>query len=309
MNHPSRTVVETRCGAVRGRGTNSVAFLGIPYAEAPVGELRFAAPVPRRRWKGVRDATAYGPTPQRRPFDAFSLMPEPTIPGDDILNLNVFTPAPNLPTAKLPVLVWIHGGGYVGGSPSNPWYDGKSFNARGIVTVSVGYRLGFEGFGYIEDAPAPANRGLLDQILALHWVRENIEQFGGDPHRVTIAGQSAGGGSVLCLMTSPRARGLFQQAIAQSPATLEGTAERALERSVEFAARAGIPNTLAGWSSLSTERIDELMAEFPLPLGASSQRTHHAGPPICQRQRHRTRFVRIGSVCTRDRRRRPADFR
>ncbi len=266
MNHPGRTVVETRCGAVRGSGTNSVAFLGIPYAEAPVGELRFAAPVPRKRWTGIRDATAYGPTPQRRPFDALEMIPEPSIPGDDILGLNVFTPAPNLPSAKLPVLVWIHGGGYIGGSPASPWYDGKSFNARGIVTVSIGYRLGFEGFAYIEDAPAPANRGLLDQILALHWVRENIAQFGGDPNRVTIAGQSAGGGSVLCLMASPRARGLFRQAIAQSPATLEGPVDKALERSGEFAARAGIPNTLAGWSSLPTDQIDELVAEFPLPL-------------------------------------------
>ena len=207
MNHPSRTVVETRCGAVRGSGMNSVAFLGIPYAEAPVGALRFAAPIPRKRWTGIRNATAYGPTSQRRPFDALEMIPEPSIPGDDVLGLNVFTPAPNLPSAKLPVLVWIHGGGYVGGSPASPWYNGKSFNARGIVTVSIGYRLGFDGFAYIEDAPAPANRGLLDQILALHWVRENIAQFGGDPNRVTIAGQSAGGGSVLCLMASPRARG------------------------------------------------------------------------------------------------------
>lgn len=266
MNHPSHTVVETRCGAVRGTGSNSVAFLGIPYAEAPVGELRFAPPVPRSRWKGVRDATAYGPTSRRHPFDALSLMPEPVIPGDDVLNLNVFTPAPNLTTAKLPVFVWIHGGGYLGGTAANPWYDGKSFNARGVVVVSIGYRLGFEGYGYIEDAAAPANRGLLDQILALHWVRENIEQFGGDPHRITIAGQSAGGGSVLCLMASPRARGLFQQAIAQSPATLEGSVERALKRSAEFAAKGGVPNTLAGWSSLPTERIDEMVDEFPLPL-------------------------------------------
>ena len=266
MNHPSRTVVETRCGAVRGSGTNSVAFLGIPYAEAPVGELRFAAPVPRKRWTGTRDAAAYGPTPQRRQFDGQEMIPESNVPGDDILTVNVFTPAPNLPSAKLPVLVWIHGGGYVGGSPASPWYDGKSFNARGIVTVSIGYRLGFDGFAYIEDAPAPANRGLLDQILALHWVRENIAQFGGDPNRVTIAGQSAGGGSVLCLMASPRARGLFQQAIAQSPVTLEGTAERALERSAEFAARAGIPNTVAGWSSLPISQINDLVAEFPLPL-------------------------------------------
>ncbi|MFT3944539.1 MAG: carboxylesterase family protein [Ancrocorticia sp.] len=266
MNHRDRTVVETRCGAVRGSGTNSVAFRGIPYAEAPVGELRFAAPVPRKRWEGVLDATAFGPTPQRRPFDALDVIPEPSIFGDDVLNLNVFTPAPNLPSAKLPVLVWIHGGGYIGGSPASPWYDGKSFNARGIVTVSIGYRLGFEGFAYIEDAPAPANRGLLDQILALHWVRENIAQFGGDPDRVTIAGQSAGAGSVLCLMASPRARRLFHQVIAQSPATLETPVEKALERSAEFAARAGVPNTVAGWSSLPSERIDELVAEFPLPL-------------------------------------------
>jgi para-nitrobenzyl esterase len=113
-------------------------------------------------------------------------IPEPSIPGDDILNLNVFTPRPdaaNGPEEQLPVLVYIHGGGYVAGSPASPWYDGVSFNRDGVVMVTVSYRLGFDGFGWLPDAPT--NRGILDWLLALEWVRDNIVQFGGDPERVT----------------------------------------------------------------------------------------------------------------------------
>ena len=263
MHQRSREVVETRCGPVRGKGTNSVTFLGIPYAEAPVGSLRFMAPVPRRRWSGVFDATRYGATSQRVAPSGETLIPEPSIPGDDTLVLNVFTPAPNRRRAKLPVMVWIHGGGYMAGSPASPWYSGRSFNARGVITVTVGYRLGFEGFGYVEGSDAPVNRGLLDQIMALKWVRENIAEFGGDPGRVTLAGQSAGAGSALCLLASPKAQGLFQQVIAQSAATLERPMETARQNSERLAQTAGVSPELHSWQGLSDERIRELVADMP----------------------------------------------
>ena len=206
-------VVETNAGAVRGFWRpDSAAFLGIPFAEPPCGDLRFLAPVPVKLVGGVRDALRYGPTPQRKALAEITTIPEPSIPGEDILNLNVFTPRPQAATgseAPLPVLVYIHGGGYVAGSPASPWYDGAAFNRDGVVTVTVSYRLGFDGFGWLPDAPP--NRGILDCLLALEWVRDNIGQFGGDPARVTIAGQSAGGGAVMTLLTMPRARGLSQQ--------------------------------------------------------------------------------------------------
>ena len=129
-----------------------------------------------------------------------TLIPEPSVPGESTLNVNVFTPAPAT-DAALPVLVYIHGGGYFAGSPASPWYDGAAFNRDGVVTVSISYRLGFDGFGWIADAPM--NRGVLDWLLALEWVRDNIAAFGGDPARVTIAGQSAGGGAVLTLLGMP----------------------------------------------------------------------------------------------------------
>ena len=213
-----RPVVQTLAGAVRGvwRGA-SAAFLGIPFAKPPVGELRFAAPVPRDAWDGIRDASQYGAPPQRKALQEVTLIPEPSIPGDSTLNVNVFTPAPGDTEAALPVLVYIHGGGFVAGSPASPWYDGAAFNRDGVVTVSVSYRLGFEGFSWIEDAPL--NRAMLDWMLALEWVRDNIGSFGGDPSSVTIAGQSAGGASVFALLASPKATHLFRSAISRPRAT------------------------------------------------------------------------------------------
>ena len=211
----SPPLVQTRAGAVRGvwRG-GSAAFLGIPFAQAPVGALRFAAPQPTTAWQGILDAAEPGPTPQRRPFGDVTTIPEPSYPGEATLNLNVFTPAPRTQQDGLPVLVWIHGGGFFAGSPSSPWYDGASYNRDGVVTVSLSYRLGFDGFGWIADAPT--NRGLRDLVVGLEWVRDNIAAFGGDPGRVTIAGQSAGGAAALALLTSPLANGLFSQVIAHS---------------------------------------------------------------------------------------------
>ncbi|MFJ5234868.1 carboxylesterase/lipase family protein [Kitasatospora sp. NPDC088391] len=214
------TVVPTRSGPVRGerRADGSVRFLGIPYAQPPVGALRFAAPVPPVPWTEVRDATAYGPTAQRRPFAAVTTIPEPSVPGDGTLNLNVFTPDAR-PGAGLPVLVWLHGGGYVAGSAASPWYDGAAFNRDGVVLVGAGYRLGVEGFLHLPDAPD--NRGVRDWIAALEWVRDNIVDFGGDPARVTVAGQSAGGGAVQTLLAAPTAAGLFRAAISVSGTVLQ----------------------------------------------------------------------------------------
>lgn len=222
-------VVSLSTGDVRGSVRDGAArFLGIPYAEDPVGELRFAAPVPRRRWEGVRDATRPAATAQRLRFDPDPAIPEPIVAGTDILHVDVWAPsgdagrsAPET-AAGYPVMVWIHGGGWESGSSHQPWFDGATFARRGVVVVSVGYRLGVEGFTPFPDAPD--NRGMLDWIAALEWVRDEITAFGGDPARVTVAGQSAGGGAVLCLIGSPRAEGLFHGAIASSPAVLRAPA-------------------------------------------------------------------------------------
>ena len=157
MREPDDLVeVTTTAGTVRGRWraipgseARSAAFLGIPFAEAPVGELRFAAPVPKAPWDGVRDALAFGATAQRGD-PGVTLIPEPSVEGESTLNVNVFTrsPAPAAPGEGLPVLVWIHGGGYVAGSPASPWYDGRNFTRDGVVTVTISYRLGFDGFGW-----------------------------------------------------------------------------------------------------------------------------------------------------------------
>lgn len=254
-------VVATSVGEVRGIGRpGSAEFLGIPFAAPPVGELRFAAPRPHPSWSGVRRADQHGPTPQRRPFGPVTTIPEPSIPGESTLNVNVFTPVPGDRQARLPVLVWIHGGGFFAGSPASPWYDGASFNRDGVVTVSVSYRLGFDGLGWIEDAPA--NRGLLDQIAALEWVQQNIEAFGGDPTRVTIAGQSAGGSSVFTLLSVPQAQPLFSAAISQSGVARSRSLAAARERGERFAAQLGVEPTRAAWSRLTEEQILDAQADL-----------------------------------------------
>jgi para-nitrobenzyl esterase len=288
-------VVEIKSGAVRGFWrTDSAAFLGIPYAEPPYRDLRFLAPVPARSWSGVWDALRYGPTPQRKALAEVTTIPEPSIPGDDILNLNVFTPRPraaNRPEELLPVLVYIHGGGYVAGSPASPWYDGVAFNRDGVVTVSVSYRLGFDGFGWLPDAPP--NRGILDWVLALEWVRDNIGQFGGDPARVTIAGQSAGGGAVMTLLTTPRARGLFTAAASISGVLTDIPLERAKQTTMRLAKRldvtpdrsgfVGVPENdllaaqCVGSEPLEEPTVDDLLEvmramDGSLPLGPDRRR-------------------------------------
>src|SRR2546425_2111584 len=215
-------VVTTRQGQVRGHVSDGVAaFKGIPYAAPPFGPNRFQPPRPPERWDGVRDALEYGRVapqpPYAPPFD--QLLGDQGRPGEDCLNLNVWTPDPS--TRGLPVMVWIHGGSFVRGSGSLPIYDGSAFARDGIVCVTINYRLGADGFLFLGDGIA--NRGLLDQLAALTWVQENIEAFGGNPQRVTIFGESAGAFSVATLLSMPRAQGLFHRAIAQSGAAQHTT--------------------------------------------------------------------------------------
>lgn len=262
--------VQTRSGVVRGVWRDgSAAFFGIPFAEPPTADRRFGPPVPAAPWHGVLDATQWGPTPQRRPLKpGGTLVPEPSIAGDSTLNVSVFTPRPGEPDAALPVLVWIHGGGFVAGSAANPWTSGAAFARDGVVTVNLSYRLGFDGFGWIADAPM--NRGVLDWLLALEWVRDTIAEFGGDPARVTIAGQSAGAGAVLTLLAMPRAARLFHRAISLSGAVADVPLARAEAVGRALAAGAGVEPTRAGLSRLTEDQILDLQqATAPLDAAAA----------------------------------------
>jgi para-nitrobenzyl esterase len=211
-------VAETSLGPVRGRRAGGVAvFAGIPYAAPPVAGLRFAPPAPRERWLGVRDATRPAPAAPQPPSRLVQVVgPMRFEQAEDCLTVNVSTPDLG---GRLPVLVWLHGGAFVSGAGGQDWYAAERLAALGIVVVSVTYRLGALGFLYLGDAAEAmggGNFGLLDQLAALTWVRENVAAFGGDRDQVTIAGQSAGALSALALSTSRRGQGLFRRLILQS---------------------------------------------------------------------------------------------
>ncbi|WP_411338759.1 carboxylesterase family protein [Sphingopyxis sp. J-6] len=214
-------VVETRSGAVEGVAEGeSTAYRGIPYAQPPVGDLRWRAPQPAESWQKLRVADSFGPDCMQIPYKA-DAAPLGVKPSEDCLYLNVWTPA-GQPRQKLPVMVWIYGGGFVNGGSSPPVYSGCAFAESGVVFVSFNYRLGRFGFFAHpalsrEAAGAPTgNYAILDQITALKWVQDNIAAFGGDPGNVTIFGESAGGMSVHALTTTPLAKGLFHKAISMS---------------------------------------------------------------------------------------------
>jgi para-nitrobenzyl esterase len=218
----AQVVVDAPAGQVSGTTSGATRiFKGIPYALPPIGERRWKAPAPMPRWQGVRAATGFGPAciqPTPKAASVYS----PTVPlptSEDCLSLNIWSPRN---AAKAPVLVWIHGGALLTGSSREDLYDGRRLAERGIVVVSINYRLGALGWmahpGLSAENPKglSGNYGLLDQVAALKWVRDNVAAFGGDPGNVTIAGESAGALSVTYLMTAPPARGLFHRAIAQS---------------------------------------------------------------------------------------------
>ncbi|WP_433046559.1 carboxylesterase/lipase family protein [Dactylosporangium sp. CS-033363] len=249
--------VRTTAGVVRGRDEH--VFLGIPFAAPPVGPLRFAAPARMQPWDGVRPALEYGPPPPQPGRNAI---------GDDWLTVNVWTPDPG---AALPVMVWIHGGAYTIGASGSPEYDGARLaHEGGVVVVTFNYRLGVEGFAQI--AGAPANRGLLDQVAALEWVRDNIASFGGDPARVTVFGESAGGGSVASLLAMPRAAGLFQRAVAQSVPGPFFSPVLAAGIAADIAAELGAPATVADLGALEPDLLVAAADEIQNTLASRAGR-------------------------------------
>ena len=253
--------VDTPQGQVRGRtGAGIFSFLGVPYAEAPFGPRRFQAPSPPPTWDGVRDALEFGATVPKvgyRPPTS-EILSEPVVPGDECLNVNVFTPDVG---GSAPVFVWIHGGAFVNGSNAIPTYDGSAFARDGVVAVVINYRLGVDGFALIDGAPA--NRGMLDQVAALEWVRDHIASYGGDPARVTIAGESAGAMSVGTLMSMPRADGLFQRAILQSGAGHHViTAETAAKVSAALASSLGVDASVDGLGSVPVDALVDAQREL-----------------------------------------------
>ena len=222
-NSPDATIAMTDTGIVQGaKNEDVISFKGIPFATPPVGYLRWRPPQPAARWTGVRQATSFGHDCMQA-IDPTNT-PLTTTPSEDCLYLNIWRPAGDgHPSARrLPVMVWVYGGGYVEGGTSMPIYDGTQFAKQGVVLVSFNYRLGRFGFfahpALSAEQPGEllGNYGYMDQIAALQWVKRNIANFGGDPENVTIFGESAGGESIHNLLTSPLADGLFQKAIDES---------------------------------------------------------------------------------------------
>jgi para-nitrobenzyl esterase len=259
-----QAIVETASGAVRGRVVDGVhAFYGIPYAAPPFGPNRLRPPQPVEHWSGVRDALTYGPKPPQLPYPPpwDVLIPERGPDGEDCLNLNIWTP--DRGSAGLPVMVWIPGGMFEAGSGAT--YDGSRFARDGVVCVTINYRVGAEGFLYLADASA--NRGLLDQIAALEWVRDNIAAFGGDPGNVTVFGQSAGAMSVGTLLSMPRAKGLFRRTIAQSGGAHQVMSpDSARKVSRQLAERLGVEATREAIALVPVQRLLRTQAELKADL-------------------------------------------
>ena len=272
---PTEAVVNIASGRIRGaRSGGLLVFKGIPYAQAPVGDLRWRPPQPVKPWEDVKAALNFGHDCMQLPFPG-DAAPLRTQPSEDCLYINIWTPRKH-GEKPLPVLVWIYGGGFVNGGTSPAVYSGEQFARRGLVFVSFNYRLGrfgFFAFPALDQGDGPVgNYAFMDQIAALHWVQENIAAFGGDPHQVTIFGESAGGASVNVLLTSPMSRGLFQRAIVESgggrdtilrPKALDHPGERgqtsAEQDGIAFAKHMGIEGTdeaaVAALRQLPAEKI------------------------------------------------------
>lgn len=255
-------VVQIRSGAISGDNAGDIdVFRGIPYAAAPLGNRRWAAPEAPSQWRKTRDATDFGPS-----------CPQPQLPApfgvdgpksEDCLYLNIWKPS-GPRRHELPVLVWIHGGAFLIGSGSQPLYGGSKLAQRGVIVVTINYRLGALGFlthrALRTDGGPVANFGLLDQVAALGWIRDNISAFGGDPHNITLAGESAGGVSVQALMASPLAEGLFDKAIIQSGGGLaafaDARSEAAMAAGDAWAKSIGAPNaSAASLRALPVEKV------------------------------------------------------
>lgn len=242
-------------GPVTGVTENGVSrFLGIPYAAAPFGDDRFRLPQPVEPWDDPRDATTPGATAPQAPYSGAigELLTTVTVPGNEILNVNVWTPA-GLSEPPLPVMVWIHGGSFIHGSNALEAYDGTAFARDGVVLVAVNYRLGAEGFSVLGDTPL--NLGIADQLAALRWVQDEIGNFGGDPRNVTVFGESAGGSSVATLLAHPDAATLMARAIIQSGPLESQTRERAGRISKLMAKDLGVPATRAGFKRIPPEGL------------------------------------------------------
>ena len=234
-------------------------FKGIPYAAPPVGPLRWKAPQPVAAWSGVRKATEYGARCTQAPIYSDMIFQDPG-PSEDCLYLNLWMPAAP-PPGRLPVMVWVYGGGFAAGATSEPRQDGGNLSKKGVLVVSMDYRLGIFGFFAHPELTkesghdAAGNYGLLDQVAALRWVRDNIAAFGGDPDNVTIFGESAGSFSVSALMASPLSQGLFRRAIGESGAFFGDTLRPQTRAEAE---KAGLEFAK---SSLGTESLEALRAK------------------------------------------------
>lgn len=281
MNHHPEPVVTTVQGAVRGlrQEDGTAAFLNIPYAAPPLGAGRFAPPEPHEPWGGVRDATVPGPNaPQsERRLGSIDMAPyfgDGWSRGEDYLTVNVWTPA--VAQSDLPVMVFVHGGGFVAGSTRSAMYDGSAFARDGVVLVTLNYRLGIAGF--LDLPGAPANRGLLDVVAALRWVRENIAGFGGDPDNVTLFGQSAGATVVGGVLATAEATGLFRRAIVQSGSGLGAFSTEQAARVTAAAAEAlGIEPHVDAFADISDERLVEAASQL---AGIDLQTETHGDPLI-----------------------------